>query len=132
MNDTLTFPVEGEDFLFRPIRSQDNAQIAAVIRAAFIEFNAPKTGSVFDDPETDALSELFKQAGSGYWVIENRGQICGGCGFFPTQGLPQDTAEIVKFYTLPSVRGKGVASALFHFVESQAVLAGYACFPFHA
>lgn len=49
----------------------------------------------------------------------------GGCGFYPTQGLPEGTVEIVKFYTLPRIRGKGIASALFSFVEQQAAKAGY-------
>ena len=84
MTTTMTFSVDGADFLFRPIQPQDNAQLAAIIRAAFIEFDGPQTGSVFDDPETDALSELFTASGSGYWVIEHRGQILGGCGFYPT------------------------------------------------
>lgn len=125
MEDTLTISVENQDLLFRPIQSQDNAQIAAVIRAAFVEFDAPRKGSVFEDPETDALSELFKTEGSGYWVIEQQGNILGGCGFFPTPGLPEGMGEIVKFYTLPQIRGKGIASALFSFVEQHAAKAGY-------
>ena len=112
-------------FHFRRITPEDNPAIADVIRSAFVEFDAPRHHSVYDDPETDVLSEVFMTEGSGYWVVEWQGKICAGCGFYPTDGLPEGMVEIVKFYALPEVRGKGVGTALFRFVEQQAKQAGY-------
>lgn len=37
----------------------DNLTLAAIIRAAFIEFSAPLTGTVYEDPTTDELFGLF-------------------------------------------------------------------------
>lgn len=86
-------------------------------RYFFIEFGTPRYHSVSDDPETDVLSEVFKAEGAGYWVVEWQGKVYAGCGFYPTKGLPEGMAEIVKFYALPEVLGKGVGTEIFRFVE---------------
>ena len=72
----------------RNIEPSDNVAIAAVIRAALTEFGANKPGTVFFDPTTDHLFELFKAPGSVYYVAEQNGNIMGGCGIFPTEALP--------------------------------------------
>lgn len=125
MTDIFLYTAGEDTFLFRPISPEDNSAVAHVIRSAFVEFDASRHHSVYDDPETDALSEVFKAEGSGYWVVEWQGKVYAGCGFFPTKGLPEGMAEIVRFYALPEVRGKGVGTALFRFVEKQAKQAGY-------
>ena len=120
------YVVDGEVFRFREITPADNQAVARIIRQAFEEFQAPKIHSVYDDPETDTLSQVFDVERAGYWVVEWHGRVCAGCGFYPTAGLPEDMAEIVKFYALPEVRGKGVGRSLLRFVEEKAVGAGYA------
>ena len=125
MTDDFLYTAGEEIFHFRRIMPEDNPAIADVIRSAFVEFDAPRHHSVYDDPETDALSEVFKAEGAGYWVVERQGKVYAGCGFYPTTGLPEGMAEIVKFYALPEVRGKGMGTALFRFVEQQAKQAGY-------
>lgn len=120
-----TYHVDGEDFLFRPIEPKDNPVIAGVIRRAFEEFGIAKVNTLYDSPKTDAMYSVFQQKGAAYWVVEWRGEVCAGCGFFPTDGLPDGMAEVERLYSLPAVRGKGVASALLTFVERQAKLAGY-------
>lgn len=47
----------------RPIEPQDNAALAEIIRAALTEFGANKPGTVYFDPTTDALFELFRTKG---------------------------------------------------------------------
>ena len=44
-------------------------------------------------------------------MIED-GQVLGGAGIYPTEGLPDDTVELVKLYLVPQSRGKGFGKLL--------------------
>jgi putative acetyltransferase len=96
----------------RFIEPKDNVALAAVIRAALTEFGANKPGTVYFDPTTDQLFQLFETPGSVYYVAEKDNQIVGGCGIFPTVGLPDKTCELVKLYLAPTSRGTGLGKAL--------------------
>lgn len=96
----------------RPINKEDNAPLAAMIRSVFREFKIDKPGTVYTDPTTDSLYELFQTPGAAYWVAEENAEVLGGCGIYPTQGLPEGCAELVKFYVAASVRGTGVGKQL--------------------
>ena len=96
----------------RKVQKSDNKHLADLIRAAFIEYDAPRQGTVFSDPTTDNLYELFKNEKSVLWVAENDGEILGCCGIYPTDGLPKGCAELVKFYLLAKARGKGLGTVL--------------------
>jgi putative acetyltransferase len=100
------------DFLYRKIKQQDNEELARLIREVFREFHIDKPGTVYYDPTTDHLFELFRSPGSVYWIAEANGKIWGGCGIFPTPGLPDGCAELVKLYLLPDARGKGAGRCL--------------------
>lgn len=93
----------------RQIKSEDNKALAVIIRNTLVEFGANHPGTVYYDTTTDALYELFQKPRSRYFVAENgEGKIVGGGGIFPTEGLPEDTCELVKMYLLPEVRGTGL------------------------
>lgn len=110
----------------RPIEQGDNVSIAAIIRSVLEEFGANKPGTVYFDPETDHLYELFANTpGSTYKVAEYQGKLLGGAGIFPTPALPEGTCELVKMYLLPEARGKGVGRKLMEAAFSQAVMMGY-------
>ncbi|SIQ49842.1 GNAT family N-acetyltransferase [Pontibacter lucknowensis] len=96
----------------RPIQPSNNALLATLIRKVFREFKIDKPGTVYTDPTTDALYELFQQPGSAYFVAEENGVIIGGCGVYPTEGLPAGCAELVKFYLAAEARGKGIGNRL--------------------
>jgi putative acetyltransferase len=96
----------------RPIAPTDNAGLARVIRTTLMEFGAAHTGTVYDDPTTDALYELFQTPRSVYHVAERNGLLLGGGGIYPTAGLPPDTCELVKMYLLPEGRGSGLGRTL--------------------
>ena len=97
----------------RNIELKDNVAIASVIRAALTEFGANKPGTVYYDPTTDHLFELFQtEGGSVYYIAEIDGTIVGGCGIFPTEGLPIGTCELVKLYLSNSARGTGLGKKL--------------------
>ncbi|MFA5835192.1 MAG: GNAT family N-acetyltransferase [Bacteroidota bacterium] len=97
---------------FRSIKKNDNAEVAALIRKVFREFKIDMPGTVYTDPTTDDLYTLFQMPESVYWIAEENGIIVGGCGIFPTPGLPEGCVELVKFYVAAEYRGKGVGNVL--------------------
>lgn len=111
----------------RPIAPGDDAALACAIRATLTEFGAAKPGTAYYDDATDHLPALFQQTPrSAYFVAELAGEVLGGGGIFPTEGLPADTVELVKLYLLPPARGRGVGKALLHRCLAAARAAGYA------
>jgi len=97
---------------FRLIEATDNLVIADLIRSVFREFGVDRPGTVYTDPTTDQLYELFRHPGSVYWIAEADGVMAGGCGIYPTPGLPEGCAELVKFYLSAPFRGKGTGRGL--------------------
>jgi putative acetyltransferase len=51
--------------------------------------------------------------------------IIGGCGVYPTSGLPEGCAELVKFYLTSSFRGKGIGWKLMEKTFESAKEFGY-------
>ena len=96
----------------RPIQKEDNQDLALIIRNTLAEFDANHPGTVFFDPTTDHLYELFRKELSAYFVALMDGNIVGGGGIFPTEGLPSDTCELVKMYLVPEVRGIGLGRTI--------------------
>ena len=111
--------------LIRKIVSSDNSTMAEIIRASLLEFNAAKPGTVYFDKTTDALTELFEQKRSAYFVIEIDGEIAGGAGFFPTKGLEENTCELVKMYISKKFRGRGYGQTLLERCINEAKKNGY-------
>lgn len=99
--------------LYKEVQAKDNDALAEIIRGVFTEHQAPTQGTVYTDPTTDALYELFQVEKAILWVAEDENhKILGCCGIFPTPGLDEDCAELVKFYLHKDARGKGVGRAL--------------------
>lgn len=109
----------------RPIEKGDNRQMADVIKNIFLEFKLPKEGTVYSDRATNNLYELFQIERSKYLVAEHNGEIVGGCGIYPTDGLPINYAELVKFYLLPDSRGMGIGKQLLAKAFMVAIELGY-------
>jgi len=109
----------------RTIKESDNIALAKILRDALDEFNIPKKGTVYTDPTTDNLHQLFKAPGSTYYVVEENGRILGGCGIFPTEGLPAGYAELVKLYLAKESRGMGIGKILIEKCSETAKELGY-------
>jgi putative acetyltransferase len=109
----------------RKIEEKDNKDLAELIRTVFREFKIDKPGTVYSDPTTDNLFRLFSIPRSEYWVAEENGKIAGGCGIYPTPGLNENCAELVKYYLLSSHRGKGIGRMLMEKSVESAKLFGY-------
>ena len=84
------------------IQREDNPAIAQLIREVLTEFGANKPGTVFTDPTTDNLFKLFETNHSSYFIAKENGVIVGGCGIYPTEGLPDGCIELVKLYVAKS------------------------------
>lgn len=113
------------DYTIRTIRPEDDTIIAGVIRSILEEHEMDKPGTVYTDPTTDQLYQLFQTPRSVYYVVEVNGQIVGSCGVFPTTGLPEDHAELVKLYLLSSSRGLGIGKKLLDTCAEEAKKMGY-------
>lgn len=96
----------------RNVQQSDNPILAKIIRAVFIEHDAPTEGTVFVDPTTDALYDLFQVPKAELWTAELNGEIVGCCGIYPTENLPKGCVELVKFYLAKAARGKGIGRKL--------------------
>jgi putative acetyltransferase len=100
------------EITYRKIEPDDNREIADLIREVFREFKVDRPGTVYTDPTTDHLYELFRHPQSVYWIAEAAGVMAGGCGIYPTPGLPEGCTELVKFYLSAPFRGKGTGRGL--------------------
>lgn len=110
----------------RPIEQKDNIDIAKVIRGALEEFGANKPGTVYFDPTTDALFELFNNTpGSYYYIATIDNNVVGGAGIFPTENLPEGTCELVKLYLHKDARGTGLGKQLLNTAMRWAKENGY-------
>jgi putative acetyltransferase len=103
-----------------------NAPLAALIRTVSAEYGltADKGFSVAD-PSLDRLSEVYRQSGAGYWVLEDYvGGLLGGAGLGPMAGY-DGVCELQKMYLTASARGMGLGRRLALHVLQQARLLGY-------
>ena len=109
----------------RSIQPTDNSALAHIIKSTLAEFGANHPGTVYYDDSTNHLSAVFTEPGSYYFVAEVNDKIVGGGGIFPTDGLPEDTCELVKMYLLPEARGIGLGRQLIEKCLEKAKELGY-------
>lgn len=109
----------------RKIVQTDNETIAKIIRSTLTEFGANHPGTVYYDDATDHLFEVFQQPSSFYFIALKDGEMVGGGGIYPTQGLPENTCELVKMYLLPAARGKGIGKLIIDNCLKKAAANGY-------
>jgi len=113
------------DIEIKEITKADNFDLALIIRNTLKEFKADKPGTVYYDESTDHLSDLFKEENSSYFVAKHEGKVLGGAGIFPTEGLPENTIELVKMYLIPEARGIGLGKRLILKCVQEAKEKGY-------
>jgi putative acetyltransferase len=110
----------------REIRPSDNQAVARIVRAAIEEFDIPKEGTAYTDPDTDNMYQLFQKfPKSIYLIAEEEGLLLGGCGISPTGGLPDGCAELVRFFLAKESRGKGIGKTLMTAAMDHARTLGY-------
>ena len=114
-----------ENVFIRTIQPGDNKALAVIVRNTLAEFGANHPGTVYYDPTTDTLYQVFQKERSIYYVALINNEIVGGAGIYPTDGLPSDTCELVKMYLLPKARGAGLGRELINRSLEFAKSAGY-------
>jgi len=114
-----------EDIQIRPVRSSDDATVAAIIRAVMPEFGADGPGFAIHDPEVDRMSEAYARPGAAYFVLESGGRVLGGAGVAPLEGGPEGVCELKKMYFLPEARGLGAGERMIRLCLRMAQELGY-------
>lgn len=109
----------------RTIAPEDNEAIAAIIRSCLEEFGLNIPGTAYFDENLDHLYEVFRKPLSQYFIAMDGETMIGGVGVYPSDGLPEDTVELVKMYLIPVYRGKGIGQLLIRRSIGQAQNFGY-------
>jgi putative acetyltransferase len=104
---------------FRPIRSEDDAAVASVIRTVMPEFGADGPGFAIHDPEVDHMAEAYGAPGAAFFVVvDGADRVIGGGGVAKLEGAEAGTCELRKMYFLPEARGTGTGERLLrHLIE---------------
>ncbi|WP_090582079.1 GNAT family N-acetyltransferase [Paenibacillus sp. OV219] len=97
--------------MIRELQTEDNAAIERIIRECLIEFGGNRAGLAWEDASLGRLAEFYEPEGHAYWVIEQDGEVVGGCGIAPF-AESSEVCELQKMYLLPHARGTGVAASL--------------------
>ena len=121
----LIFTTMNQAIIIRKIEQSDNPAIAKIVKDTLAEFGANRPGTVYFDATTDHLYELFQLQRSVYYIALLNDEIVGGGGIYPTDGLPEDTCELVKMYLLPKARGMNLGRTLIEKNIAYAAKAGY-------
>lgn len=110
------------DFLLRKIRSEDNTQMAKVIRKVMTEFGAVGSGFSIEDPEVDAMFEAYQDPRSIFYVVEMEEKVVGGAGIAQLEGGDSSVCELKKMYFSPEARGLGAGKVLAKLLINEATL----------
>ena len=91
--------------IIRPIQKEDNTAIATLIRTVLLEFDVPKTGTVFEDTALDCMFETYNKPKAS-------GKLIGGAGIAQLENYDGNVCELQKMYYLPTARGRGIGTAM--------------------
>ena len=91
--------------IIRPIQKEDNTAIATLIRTVLLEFDVPKTGTVFEDTALDCMFETYNKP-------KENGKLIGGAGIAQLENYDGNVCELQKMYYLPTARGRGIGTAM--------------------
>ncbi|MEZ4375580.1 MAG: GNAT family N-acetyltransferase [Polyangiaceae bacterium] len=113
------------EFDIRPLRPEDDPDIAGIIRRVMPEYGAEGPGYAINDPEVDHMSQAYRGKRAAYYVVTREGRVVGGGGFAPLAGGEGKTCELRKMYFLAEARGHGVGKRLLVRILEQAKAAGF-------
>ncbi len=112
-------------FNYREITEADNAVVAELVRGNLKALGLDIPGTAYYDEGLDHLSDFYRDAGRGYYVVEDEGgHVIGGIGFSRFEPM-KDTAELQKLYIADSAKGMGIGYRLIDLVEEKMREAGY-------
>lgn len=99
--------MESSDLELRPIRAEDDAQLAQLIRSVMEEVGVCGEGTSAADVEIDAMFAAYSLPRHSFFVWTREKAILGGGGIGPLAGSDDKTCELRKMYLHPSIRGHG-------------------------
>jgi putative acetyltransferase len=94
------------DLVIRPVRAEDDPELARIVREGMAEFGICGDGPA-SDPELASISAAYAPPESAYFVVERGGRVLGGGGIGPIEGQPDTICELRKMYLVPEARGLG-------------------------
>lgn len=118
-------PVPG--VLLRPIRAEDDAQMAGIVRTNLAAHQLALPGTAYYDPELAHLSAFYdaRPEQRAYFVLEGKnGQVLGGAGLAECSAA-ESCAEVQKLYLADAAKGLGLGALLMGAVEERARALGY-------
>jgi putative acetyltransferase len=123
----MTERAPADPWLLRPIRTDDDPAVAAIVRAVMTAHGAGGAGFAIHDAEVDHMSRAYAAPDARYYVLEHAGRVLGGGGFGRLAGTGPDaaTCELRKMYFLPEARGLGLGRALLELLLADMRAAGY-------
>jgi len=111
--------------IIREIRPEDNSQIGRVIKNCFPEWDIPRIGTAFEDPETKKMYEAYQQPREVYFVVERDGKILGGAGIKQLKNFEGNVCELQKMYFAAEIRGMGLGKKMMNTCLEAAKNFGY-------
>ncbi|MFT0859335.1 N-acetyltransferase family protein [Ancylobacter sp. G4_0304] len=110
----------------RPATDGDGDAIAALIEAAFAEYDGCLFDRAAEFPELDAVASHFAGRGGIIWVAELDGAVVGSLALSPSRDADAvpGTCEITKVYVSRTARRRGIARALFETARAEAMARG--------
>ncbi len=112
--------------IIRPITTEDDAELAKIIRTCLESYHLNIPGTAYFDPQLDHLSRFYQEKpGRAYLVAtDEAGHLLGGVGVAEFDGMAS-CAEMQKLYLSEAARGKGLGKKLVAQAETFAKEAGY-------
>ena len=98
--------------MIREIKTEDDAQIASVIRSVLVEMGVPKVGTAYADAALDIMTATYNKDKASYFVIDDHGKIIGGAGIAALENCDGSICELQKMYFLPEARGIGLGTEM--------------------
>lgn len=111
--------------LIREIKTEDDVQVAQVIRAVLVEMGVPKVGTAYADKALDEMTATYDKDNATYFVVEDQGKIIGGAGIAQLENFEGGICELQKMYFLPEARGKGLGAKMMDICLKKAKAFGY-------
>jgi len=111
--------------VIREIKTEDDAQVAAVIRTVLIEMGVPKVGTAYADKTLDEMTATYNKDKAVYFVIEDQGKIIGGAGIAQLENFDGNICELQKMYFLQEARGKGLGTKMMEVCLNKAKSFGF-------
>lgn len=96
----------------RLIEPKDDLQVGDLIKHVLEEFEAPQTGTAYEDASLNHMYQTYQQAKCAYFVLVDGEKVIGGGGIAPLKDYDPDYCELQKMYFLPEARGRGFGNEI--------------------